>query len=330
MPKNPLPLYQRCTSVIYTMNVGQFVVESAAFTRETLLGKPTRWLVFILLGIPWMVLLSRAESQKILEGTTVHWGQIPWGEAGLLIGAGFLCNFLMSGYIVRLLKDDPLPPEFDHPFLLCLDGMKLQVIPLVWMLVPSVLIYVQYSLASGGPWFNSPWEPTVKSALILVLLVLEIIIVFIAVQHVMIGAIRFARTGSVREGFNQLAIRATISRIGIVNYFAGIGIITLIWLLFSLLLRGVALLPLAGPGISLILAPVPTIYCFRFIAHFCDEDRLTAEEKPGTAGDMPAPGLSPRGLLLEYLFWLALLAVLVVLCFTPLALVVGSVTGFFL
>ena len=191
----PCLLYQRHTSLIYTMNVGQFVVESAAFTRATLLGKPSRWLIFILLGIPWMILLSRAESQKIIEGTTVHWSQIPWAEAGLLIGAGFLCNFLISGYVVRLLRDDPQPPEFDHPLLLCLDGMKLQVIPLVWMLVPAVLAYVQYSIATSGTWFSSPWEPALKTALILLLLVIEIVIVFIAVQHVMIGAIRFARTG---------------------------------------------------------------------------------------------------------------------------------------
>lgn len=311
------------------MNVGQYVVESAAFTRATLLGKPSRWLVFILLGLPWMVLLSRAESQKIIDGTTVHWNLIPWGEAGLLIGAGFLCNFLISGYVVRLLRDDLVPPEFDRPFPLCLDGMKLQVIPLVWMLVPSVLAYAQYTIAASGPWFSSPWEPALKTALILLLLVLEIVIVYIAVQHVMIGAIRFARTGSVREGFDQVAIRETISRIGIVNYFVGIGVIAVIWLLFSLFLRGIALLPFAGPGVSLILAPVPTIYCFRFIAHFCDEDRLSGGVSGGPPGGGPA---SPpaRVLATEYLAWLAMYVVLLVLCFTPLALVFGSVTGFFL
>lgn len=310
------------------MNVGQFVVESAAFTRATLLKKPSRWLIFILLGIPWMVLLSRAESQKILEGTTVHWSQIPWAEAGLLIAAGFLCNFLISGYVVRLLRNDPKPPEFDHPLLLCLDGMKLQVIPLVWMLVPAVLAYVQYSIATSGTFSDNPWEPALKTALVLLLLVIELVIVFIAVQHVTIGAIRFARTGSVRQGFDQIAIRETISRIGIVNYYVGIGVVAFIWMLFSLSLRGIALLPFAGPGISLVLAPIPTIYCFRFIAHFCDEDRLLLGGYSGKAGDGPA-SLPARVLVTEYLSWLAIYSVLLMVCFSPLALVVGSVTGFF-
>jgi hypothetical protein len=310
------------------MDVSQYVVESAAFTRATLLSKPSRWLFFILLGLPWMILLSRAESQKILEGTTVHWSQIPWGEACLLIGAGFLCNFLISGYVVRLLRNDPVPPEFDHPFLLLLDGIKFQVIPLVWMFVPFVLAYVQYSIASSGPWSGNPWEPLLKTVLVLLLLVVEIVIVYIAVQHVMIGAIRFARTGSVREGFDQVAIRETISRIGIVNYFVGIGVIAFIWLLFSLSLRWIALLPFAGPGISLILAPVPTIYCFRFIAHFCDEDPLPPGESAGSSGAGPA-SLPARVLATDFFSWLAIYAILLVLCFTPVAFVAGSVTGFF-
>lgn len=312
-----------------TMNVGQFVVESAAFTRKTLLGKPSRWLIFILLGLPWMILLARAENQKIIEGTTVHWSQIPWGEAGLLIGAGFLCNFLISGYVVRLLRDDPYPPEFDHPLLLWLDGMKVQVIPLVWMLVPAILAYVQFFIASSGPFSVNPWEPELKTGLILLLLLIQLVIVFVAVQHVMIGSIRFARTGSVRDGFDQIAIRETINRIGIVNYFVGLGVVALVWILFSLSLRGIALVPFAGQILSLCLAPVPTIYCFRFMAHFCDEDRQDVERGAGTGQKDHTP-LSARETVTEILLWLVIFAVLLVLCFSPLALVVGSVTGLFL
>ena len=197
------------------MDVSRFVVESAAFTRATLLGKPSRWLIFILLGLPWMALSSRLESWKILEGTTIHWNLIPWQEAGLLIGTGILCNLLVSGWIVRLLRDDPVPPDFDHPLLLCLDGMKFFAIPLVWMLVPSVLAFAQYSVAGGSTVSVNLWQPDPATIIILVLLALQIIILFIAVQYVTIGTIRFARTGSVREGLAVLEVRKTIGRIGI-------------------------------------------------------------------------------------------------------------------
>jgi len=315
------------------MNVGRFIVESAVFTRATLWERPSRWLIFILLGLPWMALSSLAESDKILEGTTLHWNLIPWQEAGLLTGAGFLCNFLISGWVVRLLRNDPVPPDFDHPFLLCLDGMKVHVIPLVWMLVPSVLAFIQYSLVGSGMISGSWWELNPRTILFLVLLALQIIILFIAVQYAMIGAIRFARTGSVREGFALLEIKKTMGRIGIVNYYLGLGVIVLVWMFFSLALRGVALMPSVGPVISLGLSPVPTVFCFRFIAHFCDEERLSGEEGDGDAREAVTPRaqtpLNARVLVPEFLAWLLVLAVLVVLCFTPMVLVFGSISRFF-
>lgn len=307
------------------MDVSRYITESAAFTRLTLWACPSRWLVFILLGLPWMVLSSLLESRKILEGTTVHWNLIPWQEAGFLIGAGIVCNLLVSGWVVRLLRDDPDPPEFDRPLLLCLDGIKVNTIPLVWILVPSILAFVEYSIAGSSMVSVSLWPPATIA--ILVLLVLQIIILFIAVQYAMIGAIRFARTGSVREGLALLEIRKTIGRIGLVNYYVALGVVAFVWLIFSLALRGVALVPFAGPVISFCLSPVPTVYCFRFIAHFCDEERLSAGRVESNDGTLRAPARpGARALATEFLVWTLILAVLVVLCFTPMVLVFGALS----
>jgi hypothetical protein len=312
------------------MDVSRYIMESATFTRLTLGKNPSRWLVFVLLGLPWLALSSLLESRKILEGTTIHWNLIPWHEAGLLIGAGVLCNLLVSGWVVRLLRDDPDPPEFDRPLLLCLDGIKVNTIPLVWMLVPSVLAFVQYSVAGSNTVSINLWQPDPATILILVLLVLQVIILLIALQYATIGAIRFARTGRVGEGLAILEIRKTIGRIGIVNYYVALGVVTLVWLLFSLALRGVALVPFAGPAISLCLSPVPTVYCFRFIAHFCDEERLSAGRDEGVAGTVSASApVSAWTLATEFLAWMLIMSVLVVLCFTPMVLVFGYISRFF-
>jgi hypothetical protein len=87
----------------------------------------------------------------------------------------------------------------------------------------------------------------------------------------------------------------------------------------------VALAPFAGPVISLCLSPVPTVYCFRFMAHFCDEERLSGGQMEGKAGTVRAPAtVSARVLVPEFLAWVLIVAVLVVLCFTPMVLVFGS------
>jgi len=311
------------------MDVSRFVIESAIFTRATLLGNPSRWLIFILLGLPWMALSALMEGRQILDGNIIHWALIPWQEAGLLIGAGLLCNLILSGWVVRLLRNDPAPPEFSRPLLLCLDGIKVQTIPLVWMLVPSVLAFVQYSVAGSSTVTINVWQPDPATFVILVLLIFQILIMFIAVQYVTIGIIRFARTGSVSEGLAVLEIKKTIDRIGIVHYFIALGVIALVWMLFSVALRVVALLPFAGPLLSLCMSPVPTVYCFRFMAHYCDEERLSGGAVEAGTGTVPAPALmSARALMTELLVWLLILAVLVFLCFTPLVLVFGAVFRF--
>ncbi len=313
------------------MDVSQYVLESAAFTRATLAGSWSRWLIIVLLGLPWMLLSSLAESKKILEGTTIHWNLIPWQETGLLVGAGIICNFFISGYIVRLLKGEPVPPEFDNRPQLCLDGIKVHVIPLVWMLVPSVLAFIEYNIGSGGLLPGTRWGTTLGSILILLLLVIQLVILFIAVQYMVIGAIRYARTGSVREAFAVIEIRDTLSRIGVVNYFVALGIITFVWLVFSCGLHALSFVPYLGGIIALGLWPPLVIFCVRFMAHFCDEDMSPAGGVPGVSGNVQSPIRMPtRSMIVEILTWLLILFVLFALCFTPLALVVGSFSGLFL
>jgi hypothetical protein len=308
------------------MDVSRFIIESATFTRATLLGKPSRWLIFILLGLPWTALTALLESRKILDKNIVQWDLIPWQEAGLLIGFGILCNLLVSGWIVRLLRYRPAPPEFDRPARLCLEGIKAHTIPLVWMLVPAVLAWVQYSIAGSSTVSLGSWPPDPATVAILVLFAIQLLIIFYAAQYGLIGTIRFARTGSVREAFALPEIRKTAVRIGFVNYYLGFAVVVLAWILFSISLRVVYLVPYAGPVIALFLGPVPIVFCSRFVAHFCDEDQYPAVA--GAVGETTIrapPPSTTRGMVAEYVFWLAVLAALVVLCFTPMALIAASI-----
>lgn len=312
------------------MDVGYFIRESATFTRATLVGKWSRWLIIVLLGLPYLVLTSLVESRKIIEGTTIHWNLIQWDEAGLLIITGLLCHFFLSGYVVRLMKGERAPPEFDNWLLLLRDGIKVHVIPLVWLFVPMILAFIEYSITISGLLSGGPAMANTGLFLIVVLVVIQIVILFIAVTYGIIGAIRFARTGSVREAFAILAIKKTFKRIGIVNYYLGLGVITFIWLAFSLVFYILSLLSFPGIIIPLCLAPFLNVFCIRFIAHSCDEDIITAGGKTDAAGESSVQVRIPaRAVLLDILEWLIVVVVLFVLCFTPLALVTGFIGNVF-
>ena len=186
------------------------------------------------------------------------------------------------------------------------------------------------SIADGGILPELLRGTTLGLIIILLLLGIQLMILFIAVQYIIVGAIRFARTGSVREAFDVLAIKGTMDRIGIVNYFIALGVVTLTGLLYSWGLHAVSYVPYAGGFIALALWPPVIVYSVRFMAHFCDEDMAPGGKK--TVLDHGAQALSrvaALGLIPEILAWLVIIAVLSLLSFTPLALVVGSVTGFF-
>jgi len=312
------------------MDVSHYIRESAAFTRATLTGRWTRWLILVLLALPWLALSSLAGSLNLIEGTRIHWILMPWGEAGGLILVGLLCYFLISGYVVRLLKGDAAPPEFDNWLSLCLDGIKVHVIPLVWIIVPSILAYLQYLVAEGEILPGLLKGTTPGLIVILLLLGIQLVILFIAVQYVIVGAIRFARMGSVREAFDVLAIKGTMDRVGIVRYFIALAIVTLVGLLYSFGLHAVSYVPYIGGIIALGLWPPMIVFSARFMAHFCDED-MAPGGRP-TVMDRGARALSrvaALGRIPEILAWLVILAVLVVLSCTPMVLVAGSVSGLF-
>lgn len=297
------------------MDVDIYLSESASFTRSLLVGRYSRWLVFILLGLPWTILTSLLVSRNIFDGTTIHWSLIPWTESALLIIAGVLCNLVLSGYIVRLFSGGKTPPEFTGWEWLALDGIKFHVIPLTWMLVPILLGLAEYHLVSSG--FTGSWPGLV---LIVAVLIIELLVVLFAVKYAIIGLVRFSRTGSVKEAFDLVAIKETYDRIGIINYYLGLVVIVSVFLLITAVLNLFALVPLVGPFITLALDPPLTVFCARFIAHFCDEDTYEVQQIKRT--------LPLRALVQEFLTWSVVLAVLLILCFTPVVIVSGVIGKF--
>ncbi|NMB78440.1 MAG: DUF4013 domain-containing protein, partial [Methanomicrobiales archaeon] len=296
------------------MDVDRYITESASFTRAVLLQRPGRWLLFILLGVPWLVLSLLLAGRKVIEGVTIHWSTIPVNESALLVITGALCNFLISGYIVRLLGGGREPPEFENWPLLVLDGIKVQTIILVWVVLPILLAFGEYEILVRG----LQAAPAFLAVLVIMALI-QILLVFFAVKYAIIGIIRFSRSGSVREAFHLPAIKDTFDRIGIVNYYLGLGVITLVFLVFSFLFNLLALIPVAGPLFPLLLGPWLNVFCIRFISHFCDDDTY-GEKRPDAAVPVPL-----RTLAGEISAWLLLLLVLVVLCGTPLAVIFGAV-----
>jgi hypothetical protein len=287
------------------MDVDRYVTESAAFTRDALIGRPSLLTILILLAAPPLLLVPLLASRGVYDGTVIHWALVPWHEAGVLVAAALFCGLVLAGYLVRLLEGDPAPPAFGRLSRLLLDGLKSCTIPLVWAVVPVILACTEFLLVAAGYLSGTPGR-----VLVLLLALLELLVVLYALQYAVIGLVRFARTGRVREAFALGSIRQTYGRIGWVNYYVGLGVLLVVPLTATPLLHLLLTIPVLGIPLALAVVPFLLVFSARFLGHFCDDDPL------------PAPPVSPsrtRSLqLVEYLLWSGALALLLVLCFTPL------------
>jgi hypothetical protein len=193
------------------MDYGAIISDSIDYTREALAGRWTTWLVFVICSLPMALIQFLFDPTTLVDkvSNTVHWELIPWPQITALVIAGFLLSFITSGYIVRIYRGTTPPPVFDTWVSLYLDGIKLAVVEILWI-VPAMLVFaISFAILFAGAVIGKELEPLLIIAALLLLLVAFVLMV-IAIPYSILGSVRFSRTGSIREGIRFSAISGTI------------------------------------------------------------------------------------------------------------------------
>ncbi|MDD1665033.1 MAG: FkbM family methyltransferase [Methanomicrobiales archaeon] len=228
--------------------------DSIEYTRETFAGHWVRWLIFILLSLPFALVRFVFDPQKIITGTKIHWELVPWGYLTILVIAGVLASFFISGYIVRIYRGMRPAPDFTGWTSLFADGIKLDIVMLVWFLPAIIPMLLLLLIAFGGMIGGMIWPglfanmgSTILIFVIgLVLLIAALALLIIAALYVSMAAVRFARTESMVEGWRYSAISAIIRRIGWGNYFIALVLFFFAALFFNLVVSIPAIIPYVG------------------------------------------------------------------------------------
>jgi len=307
------------------MNFGNIISGSVHFTRETLVGRWSRWLTFIVLGLPWLVLYYIIDTGKIVDGTTIHWELVPWALVAVLVVAGVICSFFISGYLVRLLRGGTTPPEFDHWTRLAVDGIRLDILILFWLIPVLLIILLPIFFLYSGVLAGGTSSGLGLLFMLPGLLILDLIIIVFAILYGIIGAIRFARTGSIREGFAFSAIGSSIRRIGRINYIVTLLILLFAGIIFFLVTGILHFIPVAGNFISAFLKPVLTVFQYRVLALVYDaQEPAPAPESssiPSGTGQSQTGGFPARNILV----WIGVLAIVLAIILIPMYLMFGSI-----
>ena len=186
------------------MDYGAVITESVEYTRDALWGKWVRWLIFIICGLPMALFPFVFNAKEIFTGKDIHWELIHWDQLAAIFIAAFLLSFIVSGYIVRIYRGTKPAPEFDNWGPLYLDGIKVAVVSFIWFIPLIFVVAVLLGITIFGLASSMATGSTASIGLILGLMLLTILVEMIVLVIIMffsiLGVIRFARTGSIREG----------------------------------------------------------------------------------------------------------------------------------
>lgn len=135
----------------------------------------------------------------------------------------------LNGYTMRIYRAEKPAPEVDGWGRLFIDGMKLFVVALVYI-IPLVIILILFfviillAMAGGNPKEPGKLLETMESLLMILLNIMELIVAaFLPVAY-----IRLARTGVFFEAFNLPAMVDTIRKIGWLNYIVAVVLVAIV------------------------------------------------------------------------------------------------------
>lgn len=247
------------------MDNGLIVTESFNYAKETLLGKWIRWVIFIICGLPMALFPFVFNPEKIANATTFSWDLIPWKEIAVLFLVAFLLSFILSGYLARIYRGATTPPEFDNWGPLYIDGIKIAVTGFLWF-IPMILAFVlMVAFAIVGFSSDSALSGAPGIGITIISLILMLVLAIIGVIYSMMGIIRCARTGSIREGIRFTAITETLRSIGWVNYFIALVVLFVIGIIFFVAISAISLIPYVGDIVQLVFIPFYTVFSARYI-----------------------------------------------------------------
>lgn len=209
-----------------------------------------------------------------------------WGNAKrwfLLLVCLIIFPFIL-GYMVRIYKGAKPAPELEQWGNLFVDGLKLLLVQLIYaapvflLLIAAFLPFFSILMSAGlmsenvatmtdaqaEQFFAS--HPEILSALgtMIALLILAVVLAIIIGIFSFIGSVRFARTGSVAEGFNFSSILAAIRRIGWINYLLALVIIGVMGMVYGFVMNLVMMIPFAGLVIWFFMYPPFIIFGSRY------------------------------------------------------------------
>jgi hypothetical protein len=228
-----------------------------------------------------------------------------WKQWLLLLVSMIIFPFIL-GYCVRIYRGEKPAPELEEWGSMFIDGLKLLVVeliyaaPVILLVLIAFLPFISTVVTSGilsqdvaamtqaqTEQFIS-FHPEILSALatMVVVIIIAVILAIIIAIFSFIGAVRFARTGRIAEGFNFSEILGTIRKIGWINYLLALIIICVIGCAYGVVMNFITMIPFIGFVIWFFMYPPFILFTSRYASLIYDSGSVQKTD-PIMTGNSP-------------------------------------------
>jgi len=173
-----------------------------------------------------------------------------------------LVNWIVLGYAARVLREAPTseaPPKLEKYGNMFVDGARVSIASLIYMIVPLILI-VAGAVSMGAGFFGSEATGLMLGGLGIVLLLVGILLAFVFLIFLGVGVAHMVKTEKFGKAFAFGEILNIIRRIGWGKYL-GWAIVTII---IATVIGGLSgSVPYVGWLVSAIISPFLSVFIFR-------------------------------------------------------------------
>ena len=165
-----------------------------------------------------------------------------------------IVNFVVLGYLGNVIKeprDSKQLPPLDNYFELWIQGLKIFVASIVFMIIPLILA-IPFIFLVALAWISIPFLATVGWFLAIVLVIVGVLLAFFLAIILVMAIVNMLKKDSFSKAFAFGEIFDVIGEVGWGTY--------ILWLLIifvcSIIVAGIGAIPVIGWILSLLIAPI--------------------------------------------------------------------------
>ena len=176
---------------------------------------------------------------------------------------------VFNGYLLRVAGSNDSAPDVNQWFKLFIDGWKILIVQIIYML-PVIILAVVFGFLALLPEVMAIASGSAPNIELILGMILSLAIIFlvsiIITLFLFMGLIRLGQTGKLGEAFNFSAINKAISTgVGWLGYIGYCILLWIIILIYGIIMGLLNVIPIVGIILALIITPLVSVFATAYL-----------------------------------------------------------------